>query len=661
MLILLLILFPMAAAPVLFALEGRQSAARRWAPGVCAAAEAVLSLLLIFLPGTLTVPNLLVGGLHFAPDGFQVCYGLLSSLLWLGAVLFSRDYFRKAQAHLGSYWAFLFLTLGAVQGLFLSADFMTGFCFFEMLSLCSFPWVMHERNEGAIRAGCTYLAVSVIGGLILFLGLLLLRQAAGTLVYAGLPGALAGTSPKALRTASLCILLGFGAKAGMFPLHVWLPKAHPVAPAPASALLSGMLTKAGVFGILITGQYVLRDDGSFGLLVLSLGLITMALGAVMALFSVQLKHTLACSSMSQIGFILTGISAAMLCRSGGDGHGASMALSGAALHMVNHSLLKLSLFLSAGAVAMNVHDLELSRIRGWGRRRHLLKAVFLIASLGISGVPGFCGYLSKTLLHEGLSEAIHASGIPGWTEWVFLASGGLTLAYMTKLFVCVFVEKNRDPALQEAYDSMAGWASPLSRGILAFSAALLLPMGIPGIAGALSGRMLGETVPIAAFHWEALGEAMISLGIGAAVYLLFLRPVLAAGGAYRALWPEWLDLENGIYRPLLLRALPAVLGPLARLFGENLVLRPLCRGLVWLGAAAGRALDTGMDGLILLLRRTLLREVPVRDGKPGKEAGDSVLVALRMALGDVVDNFSFAMTVACMGIVLVFLLVLILR
>ena len=132
------------------------------------------------------------------------------------------------------------------------------------------------------------------------------------------------------------MLFGFGAKAGMFPLHVWLPKAHPVAPAPASALLSGILTKTGVFGVLVVSAEIFRYDEQWGKLILCLGVITMFGGAFLAVFSIDLKRTLACSSMSQIGFILVGTGMTELL-----GEENALAVRGTILHMVNHSLIKL--------------------------------------------------------------------------------------------------------------------------------------------------------------------------------------------------------------------------------------------------------------------------------------------------------------------------------
>ena len=200
---------------------------------------------------------------------------------------------------------------------------------------------------------------------------------------------------------SVLILFGFGAKAGMFPMHIWLPKAHPVAPAPASALLSGMLTKAGLFGVLVVSMNLYLGDVTYGSALLCFGLVTMLLGAVLALFSTNLKRTLACSSMSQIGYIVTGVSAAVLLGE----HGALPA-AGALTHMVNHSLLKLTLFMAAGVVYMNIHELDLNRIRGFGRGKKLLHFAFLMGAVGLAGVPLFNVYISKTMIHEGLVEYI---------------------------------------------------------------------------------------------------------------------------------------------------------------------------------------------------------------------------------------------------------------
>ena len=302
--------------------------------------------------------------------------------------------------------------------------------------------------------------------------------------------------------AGLCLLFGFGAKAGAFPLHIWLPKAHPVAPAPASALLSGILTKAGMYGILILTAYLFLGNGAWSSMILLIGVCTMVAGAVLALFSIDLKRTLACSSVSQIGFILVGVG-----MSGLMGAENLTAVRGSLLHMVNHSLIKLALFMAAGVIFMNVHTLDLNALRGFGRKKPLLQYIFLMGALGIGGVPLWNGYISKTLIHESIVEytemvrswntsalsstsdmagmsvlsntgAMFSIGTLQWIEWAFLISGGLTVAYMTKLYVALFIEKNTDAAVQAKYDALKGiYMNKVSAAALTISATLLPLMG----------------------------------------------------------------------------------------------------------------------------------------------------------------------------------------
>lgn len=359
----------------------------------------------------LVIPGFCGMGMHLRLDGFRLVYVLIAIVMWTVCGLFSLEYMRHYEKR-GRYYVFFWITFLATAGVFLSADLYTTFIFFEIMSFTSYVWVAFDEKKESLRAAGTYLAVAVIGGLVMLMGLFLLYDMTGTLEIDGLAGAaetiLSGNGvygsqgPVRLYVAGGLLLFGFGAKAGCFPLHIWLPKAHPVAPAPASALLSGILTKAGVFGIVIVSCVMFQADRNWGLLVAVLGFITMFLGALLALFSVNLKRTLACSSVSQIGFILTGTGMCCLLKSVGAGNG--LAVRGTFLHMVNHSMFKLVLFLCAGAVFMNLHQLDLNDIRGFGRRKPALLFCFLMGALGISGIPMWSGYVSKTLLHEGIVE-----------------------------------------------------------------------------------------------------------------------------------------------------------------------------------------------------------------------------------------------------------------
>ena len=237
------------------------------------------------------IKSVFITGLSFQVTGFRAVYSFIASFMWFFTALFSREYFQHERQYIASYYAFYLITLGATQGLFLSADFMTAFIFFEILSLTSFTWVAHERTQKAIHAGYVYLFTAIIGGLILLTGLLFLYHETKTLYYTPLT-AYANYHNYYLTAAAICIVLGFGAKAGLFPLHIWLPMAHPVAPSPASALLSGILTKVGVFGVLMLALSYGASNITLGFFIFISGLITMTLGAILAIFSVCRKSAL---------------------------------------------------------------------------------------------------------------------------------------------------------------------------------------------------------------------------------------------------------------------------------------------------------------------------------------------------------------------------------
>lgn len=575
------------------------------------------------------IPEICAMGLHFRLDGFRLVYLCIAVLMWTVSGVFSLEYmahYKKKRRYYLFFWA----TFIATAGVFLSADFYTTFIFFEIMSFTSYVWVAFDERKESLRAAETYLAVAVIGGMVMLMGLFLLDNLFGTLAFDEL-GTEAGKilrgelgirqqacalgSPRTqLYVASGLLLFGFGAKAGCFPLHIWLPKAHPVAPAPASALLSGILTKAGVFGVIVVSCVMLGTSGEWGMLVACLGLVTMFLGGLLALFSINLKRTLACSSVSQIGFILTGIGMSCLLRSAGKDIG--LAVEGTFLHMVNHSLFKLVLFLCAAAVFMNLHQLDLNDIRGFGRKKPMLLFCYLMGALGISGVPLWSGYISKTLIHESIveyAEAVNEAGPAAgqlmagpafWrgAEWLFLLSGGLTVAYMLKLFFVLFIDIH--PTRQKEFDDMSGsYMRPLSGFVLALPSVIILALGV--IASSKMDRLayLGREF----FRWEGQGSleayfspgnlsgGMISLGIGMVLYSLVVRLWMMdkGSGRYVDRWPAWMDLEEVLYRPAI-------------------------RLMVVISLVACRILEHMTDGLILAARKTTHRQIPSVPSTAGK-------------------------------------------
>lgn len=257
---------------------------------------------------------------------------------------------------------------------------------------------------------------------------------------------------------------------------------------------------------------------------------------------------------------------------------------------------------------MNVHKLNLNEIRGFGRKKPLLLCLFLAGALGIGGVPLFNGYVSKTLIHESIVEYTHllkeglvsglfTAGAMTAIEWIFLVSGGLTVAYMTKLFVALFVEKNQDSAVQERFDALSGrYMNKVSAFALTGGALLLPVMG--SLPGQVMNRMAdmgqgflqlqGEVHPVSYFSLANIKGAVISLVIGALVYLLVVRTWLmkkeGESRVYVNRWHPYLDLENVVYRPILLKFLPFVCGTVCRV------------------------LDSIVDTVVVVLRKTIYRD-----------------------------------------------------
>lgn len=594
-LLIFLVLFPIAGAVASY-LTGRKSkSARDWLVLAVTAIELLGTLLLLYFPGAALRLEAICGlGLTFQVDGFRIVMALLTAAIWMMTTLPSRSYFAHRRNR-NRYYLFLLLALGSTMGIFLSGDLYTTFIFFEMMSFASYVWVVQEETPEAIKASRSYLTIGVLGGLVTLMGIFLLYHLAGTLQFDALRKACAAVEDRRLLyAAGSCVLFGFAAKAGMFPLHFWMPRSYTAAPAPATAVLSAVLSKAGIFGVLIVSCDVFYHDINWGMLILILGVVTMLLGAVLGLFSINLKRTLACSSMSQIGFILVGVGMQGLL-----GAHNQLAVYGTVLHMVNHSLIKLILFVIAGVIFTQTESLNLNEIRGWGRGKPLLAFCFLMAAVGVGGIPLWSGYISKTLLHEGIVEYIEilaaqgGAGLMRVIEWLFLIAGGMTLAYMTKLFVAIFIEQKPESTVEKSK-----YMDKPTAVMLTVSGLILLFFGLfahgtmDKIAEAsrsfLGGAELEHTVQY--FSWTNLQGALISICIGVVLYFGVVRLLLMKKDGqgvrvYVDRWPRWADLEKVVYQPLL-------------------------QGLAFIGAFCSRVVASVADWIILLVHRLFYKKAP---------------------------------------------------
>ncbi len=397
-------------------------------------------------------------GLHFRVDIFGALFAFFSALIWFLAILFSWGYMshQHARAHFYSwgylphqhartrYFIFLMLTLGGCLGVFLAGDLFSLFLFFEMMSLTSYVLVIHNETEEAMNAGLNYLYFSVAGGLFLLTGIMLLYSTTGTISLIPQLSQLEGSGSVRYYIAVL-LIVGFGIKAGMLPLHIWLPKAHPVAPSPASALLSGIMIKVGAYGIIRVFNLVLtpakpgadlwRFTEETGYIIVWIAVATMFFGALMALFQSNLKRLLAYSSVSQMGYILLGVGCAAYL-----GYQGPIGFTAFTYHILNHAFFKSGLFLMAGAIYARTGEEELTGLGGLAGNSPVTAMAFFTAAAGLAGFPGFNGYISKTLLHhavvEAATDAYPANLQPA--EFIFMLTGALTACYAFRLFSGIF-------------------------------------------------------------------------------------------------------------------------------------------------------------------------------------------------------------------------------
>ena len=581
--VLAVMVFAPIVCGIISYLIGRSSEAKRDVFVLAVTVAELLLMVLTLIRGEFgfEIPGFCGLGIGFESGGFHSLMGFLTASGWMTATILSKEYFAHVKRR-NRYYVFWLMTLGATMGVFLSADLYTTFIFFEIMSFTSYVAVVQTEEEASLVAGGTYLAVAVIGGLITLSGLFLIHHELGTLTISQLHEAAEHLENKTmLWTAGLLTLVGFAAKAGAFPLHIWLPTAHPAAPAPASAVLSGVITKTGIYGVAILSTTLFLHNGIWGMLLAVIGAITMVLGAALAVFSVDLKRTLACSSVSQIGFIAVGLSMQCLL-----GHHNALAVDGTILHILNHSLIKMVLFPIAGIIHLSTHSYEMNAIRGFGRNKPLLAVITGIPMLSLAGLPLLNGYVSKTLLHESIVEFIHIAGDMAWIftalEWAFLFAGGLTFAYMLKLFICIFVEKNEK---ENRYAKKGAYIAKASAAILiVYVAAMPLLGALPNISmdsiSAFAREFFHGEAPAHAVHyfsWVNLKGAVISLTIGSLVYLLVVRKLLMPGGRYENVLPEWLNIEFKLYRPLL--DLLAKILLVAAVFVDKIGFRILFRGV----------------------------------------------------------------------------------
>ncbi len=563
--------------------------------------------------------------LHFGVDGLSGLFLGTLGLIGAPALVFSSRYLQPTARGrtVGALTAPFMLALALVVCARDPLSFLFGW---ELMTLLPAAVIMVARADDrrARRSVFTYLAVTHLGSAGTWISVLLLAKAGAI----GSPGAI--SSGSGLQAAiALTALVGMGTKAGVMPLHVWLPRAHPIAPAPVSALMSGVMIKVALYALV----RVLVDWSGplplwLGVLVLAVGALSALGGVVYAVFQHDLKRLLALHSIENVGIIVLGIGACLILRERGADAWAAFALAAALLHTVNHAVFKALLFLGAGAFERAVGSLELDRLGGMLRRMPWTGAAFLVGAMAIAGLPPLNGFASEWLTLQAL---LHVSAYGGTADGVAGAIALAALAATAALAILCFVKVVGLVLLGPPRREVEVEDAPLPmRGAVVFLALVCVVLGLaPGL---LFGVLVGlapwsAAVPThVGLHLPGTGS-LPTAGIAAVLVALTAALVLLRGNRRAAPAPSWACgqvvvpalrwTSAGFTKPLRLM-LEAILRPQrdisVRAHGgvvqevsysghvphliEDRVYRPVAR-LSLLGAAHARRLQSGSVGTYL--------------------------------------------------------------
>ncbi len=385
--------------------------------------------------------------LSLKADALGVFFALIASALWIVTSIYSIGYMRgNAEKKQTRYYASFALSLSATIGIAFASNLLTFVIFYELLTLATYPLVVHKETPAAIRAGRMYLAYALTAGLVFLAGTAWVYLATGTLEFqAG--GMLDADmfSADGMRILFVLFLAGVGVKSGIMPLHSWLPAAM-VAPTPVSALLHAVaVVKSGVFGVLRVVGFVFGPElmVSAGLDVILAVLAggTILLASFIAMRQDNLKRRLAYSTVGHLSYIVLG--AALITSAG---------FTGSLLHLAAHALMKITLFMCAGAIYVHMHKTEISELDGMGRAMPWTFGAFTIGALGLAGIPPINGFVSKFYLGMGALEGGQVVVLA-----IFLVSGLLNAGYFFPIVIRAFFRPSpQHPVYNEASFWMVG-------------------------------------------------------------------------------------------------------------------------------------------------------------------------------------------------------------
>lgn len=398
---------------------------------------------------------------HLRRDALACVFLFLLGSASAGISLFAAGYFRRGEGTLPGLLCLQYHLFLASMGAVLLADDAYSFMVaWESMALTSYFLVTTQHRIPEIRqAGFLYLLIAHLGAIGILLSFGVMQGGSWQFTFDAMRAA--ALPPGWAAAAFLLALIGFGAKAGLVPLHVWLPEAHPAAPSPVSALMSGVMLKTAVYGVLRVSLDLLEDPAWWwGLVAMALGLFSALYGVVFAAAQTDMKRLLAFSSIENVGLLFTGLGLALVFHSAGMSAPAALALIAVLYHAVNHSFMKSLLFVGTGAVLHATGQRNLGRLGGLIHHMPWVAWPTLIGALAIAGLPPLNGFVSEWLLLQAFLSAHEVPRLflnmllPLGTAVVALAAA-LAGYVMVKFFGIVFLGQPREAALKEAHD--AGW------------------------------------------------------------------------------------------------------------------------------------------------------------------------------------------------------------
>ena len=497
-------------------------------PALFAASRALLcgSVWTLHLPWPLPGANFVIG-----MDAISAFFTLPIVLICALAAIYGREYLRPYEGRkaLGTSWCMFNLLAASMLLVVLARNGVLFLLAWEAMSLSSFFLVMFEGEKTEVRrAGWTYLVATHIGTAFLLVMFVLLGQPTGSLDFDGF-GRIAGT-PALASLAFVLAVVGFGTKAGFMPLHVWLPEAHPAAPSHVSAVMSGVMIKTGIYGLLRTLLWLGPPPLWWGYLLVAIGVVSGVLGVLFALAQHDLKRLLAYHSVENIGIIVLGLGIGLIGLGSHHPLVAALGFAGGLLHVVNHAIFKSLLFMGAGSVLHATGSRELDQLGGLLKSMPSTGATFLAGAAAISGLPPLNGFVSEFLIYFAAFGLLGASGIPvvlaALAAIVSLALiGGLAAACFTKAFGTIFLGEARSSQAEHAHE-----AGPCMRAPPILLAALCLTIGVtaPFVIGVLKPvvNQLAGTTDLG--DWTGAAALPLAVVACVGVGLLALFCILAA-------------------------------------------------------------------------------------------------------------------------------------